>query len=60
MKGKRISQTNVFAKECIVLALLKLIYIKPLSSITVSELCEKGGVSRMTFYRNYDSKEDIL
>lgn len=60
MKGKRISQTNVFAKECIVLALLKLIYIKPLSSITISELCEKAGVSRMTFYRNYESKEDIF
>lgn len=60
MKNKKISQTNLFAKECIVSALLNLIYTKPLSSITVSELCEKAGVSRITFYRNYESKEDIF
>lgn len=58
-KGKR-SQSNIIAKECIVSALLQLIYVKPLSSITISELTEKAGVSRMTFYRNYESKEDIF
>jgi len=60
MKEKRISQSNVLVKECIVTALLKLIYTKPLSAITISELCEKAGVSRMSFYRNYESKEEIF
>ncbi|MGN0326197.1 MAG: TetR/AcrR family transcriptional regulator [Lachnospiraceae bacterium] len=60
MNSKRISQSNLLAKECIVSALLQLIYIKPLSAITISELCQKAGVSRMTFYRNYDSKEEIF
>lgn len=55
MKAKKISSTNLFAKECIVSALIQLIYAKPLSSITISELCQKAGVSRMTFYRNYKS-----
>ncbi|MGN0311633.1 MAG: TetR/AcrR family transcriptional regulator [Lachnospiraceae bacterium] len=59
-KNKRSSPANLLAKECIVSALLKLIYIKPLSSITISELCEKAGVSRMTFYRNFSSKEEIF
>lgn len=60
MREKRVSQSNVLVKECIVTALLKLIYTKPLSAITISELCEKAGVSRMSFYRNYESKEEIF
>lgn len=60
MGEKRISTTNIFAKECIVSALLQLTDLKPLSSVTISELCQKAGVSRMTFYRNYASVEDIF
>lgn len=60
MNNKRISPSNILAKECIVDALLKLIQDKSLSSISVSELCKKAGVSRMTFYRNYQSIEDIF
>lgn len=60
MDTKRISQSNILAKECIVSALLQLIYRKPLSAITISELCQKAGVSRMTFYRNYESKEEVF
>jgi len=56
----RKSATNILAKECIVSAILILTKDKPLSSVTVTELCEKAGVSRMTFYRNYDSIEDIF
>lgn len=54
------SSSNRLAKECIVSALIKLSAKKPLSSITISELCSKAGVSRMTFYRNYKSLEDIF
>lgn len=60
MAKKRISYTNILSKECIVSAVLQLIKDKPLSSISVSELCNKAGVSRMTFYRSYDSIEDIF
>ena len=60
MEKKRKSSANLLAKECIVTALLQLIYEKPLSSITISELAARAGVSRMTIYRNYDSKEDIF
>lgn len=58
--NKRISTSNILVKECIVSALLQLIKEKPLSSISISELCKKAGVSRMAFYRNYESKEDIF
>ena len=60
MEHKTKSSSNLFVKECIVSALLRLIYEKPLSVITISELCSRAGVSRMAFYRNYTSKEDIF
>lgn len=33
---------------------------KPLDQIRVSDLCTEAGVSRSTFYRNFDSPSDIL
>ena len=33
---------------------------KPLSKINVSELCTRAGVGRVSFYRNFDSMDDIL
>ena len=41
-------------------ALLYLMKEKPLSEISISELCGKAGVSRISFYRNYSSMDDIL
>lgn len=60
MNQKRVSSSNILAKECIVSALIMLTREKPLTSISICELCTKAGVSRMTFYRNYESKEDIF
>lgn len=53
-------QSNLEVRECLTTALVRLSESKPLSAITVTELCEMAGVSRMSFYRNYQSKEDIL
>ena len=58
--SKRISQSNVIAKKSVVSALLELIYEKPISMISISELTNRAGVSRMTFYRNYNSIEEIF
>lgn len=60
MENGRKNQANMIAKDCIVEALIKLLEEKSLSAITISELTEKAGVSRMTYYRNYDKKEDIF
>ena len=60
MKKGRPSASNRLARECMVTALMQLLENRPLSTITVSELTAKAGVSRMTFYRNYSSKEDIF
>ena len=47
-------------KRNVVNSLLTLLDEKPMDDITISELTQMAGISRMTFYRNYSCKEDIL
>ncbi|MBQ7277812.1 MAG: TetR/AcrR family transcriptional regulator [Clostridia bacterium] len=53
-------QKNTYVKKQITAALLSLLKEKPLSDISISELTAKAGIGRVSFYRNYQSKEDIL
>ena len=46
--------------ESIQEALILLMGKKPLSDISIKELCEKAGVSRGAFYRNYKTKDEVL
>ena len=41
-------------------ACLELLQTRPLSDISISELCDNAGVGRASFYRNFNTKEDIL
>lgn len=56
----RSSASNKIARECMTTALIQLLKEKPLSAISVSEIAARAGVSRMTYYRNYQNKEDIF
>lgn len=47
-------------KETILEAFLSLMTEKPVREITVSEICERAGLNRTTFYKHYRSTEDIL
>jgi len=47
-------------KEAIFSTLMALLRKKSLPEITITELARKAGVSRMAFYRNYSSKDDII
>lgn len=47
-------------KEWITLALLELLKTKKIAKLTVSEVVKKAGVSRMAFYRNYESLEQVF
>ena len=51
---------NAYVIEHITDALLKLLREKPIEDISISELCELAGIGRASFYRNFNSKEDIL
>ena len=39
---------------------IELLKKKPIEKITVSELCERSGAGRATFYRNYKDMTDIV
>lgn len=50
----------VVTKRMIQEALIRLLENKPLDKIKVNELCEESGVNRATFYRHYETLQDIL
>ena len=54
------NESNRLAKECIVTALIELMKVKDYHAISITDITKKAGVSRMAYYRNYTSKEDIL
>lgn len=53
-------ESNRMTRECLQTALITLMGQKPFDKITVSELVRRSGVSRTAFYRNYNTKEEIL
>ena len=53
-------EMNAFVKECITTALFALMKKQPFSSIRITELTRKAGVGRVSFYRNFTSKEDVI
>ena len=54
------NEINALTKESILTALLRLMEEKPYKSISITDITTLAGVSRMAYYRNYSSKEDIL
>ena len=53
-------KNNSIVKQNITDALLKLMKEKPVSDITITELVEEAQVARVSFYRNFNDKEDVL
>lgn len=48
------------SKRRLINSLLELMEEKPYHKINIQELATRAGMDRRTFYRNFDSKEDIL
>lgn len=53
-------KVNILVRNSITEALLQLLKNKTLDKISITELTNKAGVGRISFYRNFKSKEDIL
>lgn len=53
-------QKNSYVKKQITAALVSLLKEKSIADISVKELTQKAQVGRVSFYRNYQTKEDIL
>lgn len=49
-----------YTKECLFKSFLFFLDQKPVSEITVSEICEDAGVSRKTFYKYYSDQFALL
>lgn len=63
-KGKCISmnneQKNTYVRKQITNALIQMQKNQKLSDIKIRDLCNKAEVGRASFYRNFDSKEEVL
>ncbi len=57
---RRKNTTTESLKEDIADALLELMKTKDFDKITVSEVVDLAKVGRVTFYRNFTTKEDVL
>ncbi len=54
------SEKNTYVKGQITKAMLKMLDSKAIADISVSDLCNEAGVGRASFYRNYETKEDVV
>lgn len=52
--------TALQSQKWILQALLVLMQENDYDKISVSEICRKAELDRRTFYRNFDSKHDVL
>ena len=52
-------ESNQLTRECLCTALMKLLGDSPLDKISIGEIVECAGVSRMAFYRNYGTKQAL-
>ncbi|MCD8098552.1 MAG: TetR/AcrR family transcriptional regulator [Lachnospiraceae bacterium] len=60
MEEDKKQKHSTMTRECIFTALLLLMEKTPYGEITITDIAKKAGVSRMSYYRLYKSKDDIL
>ena len=56
----RQSERKEKTKKSISLALYASLLRKPYDDISIYDICKKAGISRVCFYRYFDSKDDVL
>ena len=56
MNNKR----ELSVSEYITISLFELMKVKPYNDISITEITDKAKVNRVSFYRNFTSKEDII
>lgn len=53
-------KNNKIVTECITIALIQLMEKKNFDDISITELTKRAGVGRVSFYRNFEDKKDVL
>ena len=51
---------NLYCKNQIADSFVELLKDRKIQTVSITEIVEKAQVSRITFYRNFKDKEDIL
>ena len=51
---------NAYVVEHITQSMLKLLKEKPLNDISIREIVDDAAVGRTSFYRNFETKEDVI
>lgn len=59
-KNEKIDMRIKYTREWTFEALYTLMKTKNYQDIKISEIIDKAGISRATFYRNFGSKEDVI
>jgi Transcriptional regulator len=57
--GRR-KETSEYLKECVADAMIKLMRERHLDKITVQEIADLAGIGRMSYFRYFSSKTDVL
>lgn len=58
--GEKVNPISVRSKRRITNALLELLQGTPFSKITIKDIVDRAGLTRQTFYHNFETKEDVL
>lgn len=58
--GERANPISIRSKRRITEALLELMKVTPFSKITIKDIVDRAGLTRQTFYHNFETKEDVL
>lgn len=53
-------KNNKIVTESITMALIQLMEKKDFNDISITELTKRAGVGRVSFYRNFEDKKDVL
>ena len=53
-------ESNKVTRECLRIAMFKLMNQEDFEKITITEIAKRAGVSRLAFYRNYETKEALV
>ncbi|GAA0428421.1 TetR/AcrR family transcriptional regulator C-terminal domain-containing protein [Lentibacillus halophilus] len=58
--NKKIDRRKQYTRMVLKDSLILLLKSKPISSITVKEICERADINRSTFYAHYNDQLDLL
>ena len=60
LSNKHENPMSIRSKNALSSSLLKLMMYKHFTDISISDITERAGLSRQTFYTNFEKKEDIF